>query len=197
MLTLIKKYLKEEYYKRQIVIEEISFEEFKKYLILTENEDDIPPCDIGELKSVKKYIKDNYYLNNNKYYLYRSSKFYIHPTYHWCSRLHRTQNPKYSADTSIVDPIKEEGIDLVINSLPLIYNDIVNYQWGSKKEICFKLSTLSMDNSNNLVPYEEAIYITKSKFAPKTYDISLTTHIKGVTLNKYSKKHRHCRFITS
>jgi hypothetical protein len=169
----------------QIVVEEISFQELKKYLLISEGKATVLVDKIKEENVIGSI--NSYYSNNSN--IFGNFTFNLETTTHWLQRLDRTKEPEFINNINIFDPDDTEGIDLVFKSLPNISEKIKNYDWNKSNSICLKLKTKSYNNNGDLVPYTEVIRILKDN-KPKNYTIRLITHMKGIPL--FDKNYDNC-----
>ncbi len=188
MRNLIRKILFEEFHNPKIFLEEISLRELNSLITLTEGTASIH-CD-NKLYNIANRLIASYYDELDSF-KYRKNRFTVNQTDHYCRRYKRKQELNYINNPNIYNPKVNEGIDLVFNGIPLIYDIIVNNDWEKRKELCFKLTTDSVTNNGDIVPFSIAIVVNKNLIkASKSYRIALKTQIKGVKLN--DGDYNHC-----
>ena len=194
MRKLIRKILKEEFLTEKVIIEQITFNELKKYLTLTEGLATVK-IDRNKENDVLNYIESYYnkinQVNGSEYYFDSESNmgFTIEPTDHWLQRLDRKSEPEYKNTPTILNPNTTEGVDLILDNIQKVTHFIRNFDWGNRV-ICLRLITYKGG-----VEYTNVINILKDLTTKRLYKIIMVTHLKGDKL--ISKKYQKCTPIKS
>jgi hypothetical protein len=147
----------------------------------------ICPCKENIYKGLKYknccLKKDDPYLNariKNEFYnlgycaSIKGKKFQLNTTTHFLERLHRKSDELYKDNPNIVNPERDEALNLIFNNFDRVLNFL-----STRKNDNVSLELVDMkakDSKGNIMPYSVIIGITKIH---GVYKMSLITHIKG------------------
>ena len=110
----------------------------------------------------------------------KSIEFNLIPSYHYVERLFRKEDPKYTKDERVINPLPYEGVDLLVYNRDRLAQEILTKR--IKHNDLIKVMTKDGSNYQMLVNFNNS----GKKGDTQSYNLILVNQMKGPGLNFFT-----------